>query len=87
MAEEMHPVQIRLHPHHRPEVSELITRRAYEVYVALYGEQPAMVDLSGRDCRGGFGIGELLCLLYARSFPRSEWQQRFEEAKVRISSR
>jgi hypothetical protein len=31
-------------------------------------------------CRSGFGAGELIALLYARSFPRSEWKWRFDEA-------
>jgi predicted HAD superfamily Cof-like phosphohydrolase len=57
-----------------------VTLRAYEVYCALYGEQPALVDLAGRGCRGGFGVGELVAFLYARSFPKTEWRQRFDEA-------
>lgn len=57
-----------------------VTLRAYEVYCALYGQQPAMVDLAGRGCRGGFGVGELVAFLYARSFPKNEWQERFDEA-------
>lgn len=81
---EMHPVQIRLHPHHPPEVAAEITTRAYEVYKELYGDQPAMIDLAGRGCRGGFGIGELLGFLYARSFPKHEWRLRFDEAYTRI---
>lgn len=31
-------------------------------------------------CRGGFGIGELVAFLYARSFPQEEWSRRFAEA-------
>lgn len=84
-ATEFHPVQIRLHPHHRPEVSSLITQRAYEVYCELHGAQPAMMDLKGKDCRGGFGIGELVAYLYARSFPKAEWQKRFDEACTKIN--
>jgi hypothetical protein len=33
--------------------------RAYEVYCKKYGPQPAMVDLEGRGCRGGFHADEL----------------------------
>ncbi len=57
-----------------------VTLRAYEVYCALYGAQPAMVDLAGRNCRGGFGVGELVAFLYARSFPKEEWSKRADEA-------
>ena len=57
-----------------------VTLRAYEVYCALYGEQPALVDLAGRGCREGFGVGELVAFLYARSFPKQEWRHRFDEA-------
>lgn len=78
---EMHPVQTHsIQRHRRSEVSSLITLRAYEVYCALYGEQKALVDLAGRDCRGGFGVGELMAFLYARTFPKTEWQDRFDEA-------
>jgi hypothetical protein len=31
-------------------------------------------------CRGGFGAGELIAFLYARSFPKDEWRKRFDEA-------
>ena len=57
-----------------------VTLRAYEVYCHLFGAQPAMVDLEGRGCRGGFGVGELVAFLYAHTFPKQEWQQRFDEA-------
>ncbi|MFD1189691.1 hypothetical protein [Phenylobacterium conjunctum] len=33
--------------------------RAYEVYEKRWGEQRALLDLEGRNCRGGFGVGEL----------------------------
>jgi hypothetical protein len=55
----------------------VVTMRAYEVYCELYGEQPAMVT---GGCRGGFGVGEIVAFLYARSFPKAEWRTRFEEA-------
>jgi hypothetical protein len=64
-----------------------VTLRAYEVYCALYGEQKALVDLAGRGCRGGFGVGELVAFLYARSFPKQEWRQRFDEALKRPPER
>jgi len=33
--------------------------RAYDVYCKRYGAQPALIDLEGRNCRGGFGCSEL----------------------------
>lgn len=57
-----------------------VTLRAYEVYRHLYGEQEALVT---GGCRGGFGAGELTAFLYARSFPKEEWRQRFDEALKR----
>lgn len=73
-----HPVQRRLpRPGERAQCPAVLTMRAYEVYCHIYGEQEAMVTGA---CRGGFGIGELLCFLYARSFPRAEWADRVEEA-------
>jgi hypothetical protein len=60
-----------------------VTLRAYEVYCHVFGPQPAMVDLAGRDCRGGFGVGELVAFLYARSFPKEEWSKRVDEALER----
>ncbi|HEX4112734.1 MAG TPA: hypothetical protein VH020_09385 [Stellaceae bacterium] len=81
LSDELHPVQIhRRLSRGRDVVSSHVTLRAYEVYCALFGEQPAMVDLKGRDCRGGFGVGELVAFLYARSFPKDEWRDRFKEA-------
>lgn len=71
-----HPVQIgdmRL----RPYVPEDVALRAYEVYSHVFGAQPAMIQGA---CRGGFGAGELLALLYARSFPKDEWSYRVDEA-------
>lgn len=82
-APEMHPVQT--HSLNRDgsgsgQLTSAVTLRAYEVYCAVYGPQPAMVDLAGRGCRGGFGIGELIAFLYARSFPKDEWHRRVGEA-------
>lgn len=84
---EFHPIQTQelTRPHRRAVMPSEVTLRAYEVYCELYHPQPALVDLEGRDCRGGFGVGELVAFLYARSFPKSEWRQRFEEALRRPS--
>lgn len=60
---------------------------ANKVYSAVFGPQEAMVDLEGRNCRGGFGIGELIAFLYARNFPRSEWRARVDEALKGSESR
>lgn len=76
----VHPVQIKPDLHRRdnkPVAPQVVTMRAYEVYRHLYHEQTALV--SGA-CRGGFGIGELVAFLYARSFPKSEWSARVDEA-------
>lgn len=54
-----------------------VTLRAYEVYAHVYGPQRALIE---DGCRGGFGIGELLAFLYARSFPKEEWKARVDEA-------
>lgn len=72
-----HPVQIHYERGMAGRARTEITSRAYEVYCELYGEQEAMVT---GGCRGGFGIGELMAFLYARSFPRSEWRMRVNEA-------
>lgn len=78
---EFHPIQTHDVTQRRAAVMpDYVTRRAYEVYCHLYGQQPAMVDLAGRGCRGGFGVGELVAFLYARSFPKEEWRKRFDEA-------
>lgn len=58
-------------------INAKVTLRAYEVYQRLYGEQRALIT---GECRGGFGVGELIALLYARTFPESEWRQRTDEA-------
>ncbi len=71
---ETHPVQRRDAPHRIPKV---VTMRAYEVYSEMFSTQEALIT---GDCRGGFGIGELIAFLYARSFPKNEWDMRFQEA-------
>lgn len=82
MTKEFHPFQLHAGEFspNKPVLPCEVTLRAYEVYCHLYGEQPAMVDLAGRGCRGGFGVGELLAFLYARSFPKEQWEARVEEA-------
>ena len=50
---------------------------AYEVYSEVFGEQEALIEGS---CRGGFGVGELIAFLYARSFPREEWRKLVTDA-------
>ena len=72
-----HPVQTRQPIHRGARISTLVTLRAYEVYAAIYGPQEALIT---GNCRSGFGAGELIGFLYARSFPREEWRERFEEA-------
>jgi hypothetical protein len=64
-----------------------VALRAYEVYCEVYSPQPALIDLEGRGCRGGFGAGEIIAFLYARSFPKNEWRKRFEEALRRPAER
>ena len=64
----------------RGQVNEAVYLRAYEVYCHVHGPQPAMIDREGRNCRGGFGKGELVAFLYASGFPCSEWKARTDEA-------
>lgn len=56
---------------------QVVTRAAYEVYCEVFGPQPALIT---GGCRGGFGVGELVAFLYARSFPKAEWRSRVDEA-------
>jgi hypothetical protein len=72
-----HPVQF--HPYRALDARapRCVTLAAYEVYKHLYGDQRAMVT---GGCRGGFGIGELMAFLYARSFPKDQWAQRVKDA-------
>lgn len=73
-----HPVQKSTRRHYERAVApQVVTLRAYEVYKHLYGEQQALIT---GECRGGFGLGELTAFLYARSFPKDEWRDRFNEA-------
>lgn len=75
---EFHPVQI--HDFRDGKIPAEVALRAYEVYCHVFRPRLAMVDLAGRNCRGGFGVGELIAFLYARSFPKEEWNARFKEA-------
>jgi hypothetical protein len=71
----LHPVQTV--DHKGGKISDKVTLRAYEVYKHRYGEQKALIT---GGCRGGFGTGELIAFLYARSFPQEEWNDRIDEA-------
>lgn len=73
-----YPIQkSRLHSREFATVPEQVYRRAYEVYCEKYSPQEAMVT---GECRGGFGMEELVGFLYARSFPKEEWSMRTDEA-------
>jgi hypothetical protein len=72
----VHPVQTEC-CHRGGRCPQVVTTAAYEVYRHVYGAQPTMVE---GECRGGFGVGELIAFLYARSFPKAEWRARVEEA-------
>jgi hypothetical protein len=72
---ETHPVQTVDRKGGR--LDKLVTLRAYEVYVSVYGSQQALIT---GGCRGGFSTGELIAFLYARTFPETEWRNRVDEA-------
>lgn len=72
-----HPVQTWRGQHGGSRAPMAVTLRAYDVYCRLFGEQSALIV---GNCRGGFGAGELIALLYARTFPEAEWHDRFDEA-------
>jgi hypothetical protein len=61
----------------RGQVNDAVYLKAYEVYKMVYGEQKALIE---GECRGGFGVNELIAFLYASGFPRSEWRMRVNEA-------
>jgi hypothetical protein len=67
------------YPREKARIPESVHMAAYEVYAEVCGPQAALIDFEA-GCRGGFGTGELIAFLYARSFPRSEWRKRFDEA-------
>lgn len=74
------PIQAHRLGKEQAKVSEAVYMAAYEVYSHVHGVQPALIDLAGRNCRGGFSIGELVAFLYARPFPKAEWRDRVNEA-------
>lgn len=82
---EYHPVQIYDMQQHR-NVPADVALRAYEVYSHIYGEQSALVTGGLSGCRGGFGVGELIAYLYARTFPQREWRERAEHAMRRADN-
>lgn len=53
-----------------------VTKRAFEVYAAIYGGQ----SLERINERSGLGTGEIIAFLYAYPFPRAEWSARVREA-------
>jgi hypothetical protein len=73
---ERHPVQTKFRPG-QGLVPKAVTMAAYEVYCHVYGPQEALVT---GGCRGGFGTGDLIAFLYARSFQKAEWRVRVDEA-------
>ncbi len=86
MSEEFHPIQTDIDHRGRrggAVMPSVVTLRAYEVYRELHGDQEALIT---NGCRGGFGVGELIAFLYARSFPKPEWCARFNEAIRRPQS-
>jgi hypothetical protein len=70
-------VQVSYRRHGGAKCPKVVTMKAYEVYCHVYSEQRALVT---GDCRGGFGVNELVAFLYASSFPKSEWRMRVDEA-------
>lgn len=72
---ETHPVQTSRGRSAR--ISTKVTMAAYEVYCHLFGKQDSLIT---GNCRGGFSTGELIAFLYAKNFPRDEWDARFNEA-------
>lgn len=75
MSVEVHPVQTV--DRRGGKLPKVVTMAAYEVYCKVFGAQEAMVT---NGCRGGFSTGEIIAFLYARSFPKSEWRARVDEA-------
>jgi hypothetical protein len=74
----VHPVQVpKGYKQTQAVMPQVVTLRAYEVYKSVYAPQEALIT---GHCRGGFGLGELIALLYAYPFPRNEWKKRVDEA-------
>lgn len=55
----------------------------YEVYTALWPGQ----TFERLHERGGFGVSEIVAMLYAHNFPRAQWRQRFDEGIKGLVSR
>lgn len=72
----VHPVQTEC-CHRDGQVPAVVALRAYEVYTHVFGPQKALVT---GNCRGGFGLGELIAFLYAYPFPKEEWSAQVDEA-------
>ena len=62
---------------------EPVARMAYEVYTSLWPGQ----TFERLHERGGFGVAEIVGLLYAHNFPKAEWRQRFNEGLKGLMSR
>ena len=78
---EQHPVQIPTARYRdNGKLPRAVTEQAYKVYCHVHRPQPAMMDLEGRGCRGGFSTGEIIAFLYAATFPKCEWRKRVDEA-------
>ena len=71
-----HPVQTPRYAR-KARCPQVVTMAAYEVYCHVFRPQEALVT---GDCRGGFGVNELIAFLYARAFPRDQWKTRVDEA-------
>lgn len=71
-----HPVQKSTN-HLQGRMGTKVTLSAYEVYSHVYSPQEAIIT---GNCRGGFGVCELIAFLYAKSFPKKEWNDRVHEA-------
>lgn len=71
------PVQTRRNRNEQASIIDPIHMAAYEVYSHVYSPQKALIE---GNCRGGFHISELVAFLYARSFPKEEWEERVHEA-------
>ena len=74
---QIHPVQANTRARSPATAPVCVTMRAYEVYCAIYGPQPELVEGT---CRGGFSSGELIAFLFAHSFPKGEWKERWLQA-------
>lgn len=75
-----HPIQVKHNlARTKPKINSVVTLQAYEVYSYIFQPQKALIE---GECRGGFGVGELLAFLYAYPFPKKEWKDRVDEALI-----